>query len=445
MKGYTLIKNATVVTTDGSRKRDVLICEDRIVRVDEQINFDDAFVVDASNKVLLPGIIDAQVHFRDPGLTHKGDLVSESKAAIAGGVTTIIDMPNTLPHVLTPSILGDKYANAQNRSYCNYVFLLGLGKDNWKNWNEAEVKHLKALTDDGLYFAGPGNLLCQHPEALKEILNRFPDKVVALHCEDEDVIERNLIRQKEISGDHIPFQLHGQIRSEDACFNATSRCIEVASQTDGRLHVLHLTSGKETALFSANSDITSKRITTEVCVQNLYFSEEDYAVLGPRIKWNPSIKSKESRELLWQALLEDRIDLITTDHAPHTWEEKNKEYVNAMSGAPMIQHALLVMIDFYLDGKISLEKIVEKMCFNPAWLYQIERRGSIQEGYYADLVLLDLNEGTQVKKEDLHYACGWSPMEGKSFRSSVVSTWINGQLSYHNGQILNEPNGRPCE
>lgn len=422
----TLIKSAQVVDGKGICNCDVLI-EGQVIKAIgslQDLNVDET--IDATGFYLIPGVIDAQVHFRDPGLTWKADLFSESQAAVAGGVTTIIDMPNTIPNVISKSILDDKYAAATDRSFSNYGFLLGLNRDNWKEWSDDDLKDVLAITDDGLYFAGPGNLLCQFPEELSQIFKRFPDKVIALHCEDERIIEDNIENYIQSNGNEIDFEHHHLIRSAEACFSASQRCVELAKSTGGRLHVFHLTSGRETCLFESNPDITTKRVTTEVCVQNLLFSNDDYRTLGAKIKWNPSIKTAEDREQLWEALLDDRIDLITTDHAPHLMEEKQKPYLQSMSGAPMIQHGLLVMLDFVHQGRLSLIQLVQKMSHNPALLLGIERRGFIVEGYYADLVLVDLNARTKIGKEDLLYKCGWSPLEGMEFQGEIKRTWVNG-------------------
>ena len=427
----TLIRNAQVVQGDGVSVCDVLLEGQWIKSIGHLNNIEAEEIYDASGLILMPSVIDAQVHFRDPGLTRKGDLISESKAAVVGGVTTIIDMPNTLPNTTSLSILKDKYQRAENRAYCNYGFLLGLTKDNWREWSEEDLDGVLALTDDGLYFTGPGNLLCQFPLELSEIFRRFPNKIVALHCEDEKMIEESIAQYIQEHGREIDFSHHHWIRSAEACFTASKRCVEIARNTGGRLHVFHLTSGMETVLFEANPDVTTKRITTEVCVQNLLFCDADYERLGAKIKWNPSIKTAEDRAELWQALLDDRIDLITTDHAPHVWEEKQKPYLQCMSGAPMIQHGLQVMLDFVSQGKLSLPKLVQKMCHNPALLLGIEKRGFIREGYYADLVLVDMEKRTVVNKERLMYKCGWSPLEGMVFQGQIKRTWVNG-VSFDN-------------
>jgi len=290
-----------------------------------------------------------------------------------------------------------------------------------------------ALTDDGLYFSGKGNLMAQFPEALEQLFSHFPDTIIALHCEDERMIEENIERAKLRYGEEIPFYLHGELRSAEACYQASKRCIDLAMRTGGRFHLLHVTSGIETTLLNNQVPLEEKRITAEVCVQNLLFCEEDYHKLGRKIKWNPSIKTTDDRAQLWEALLDNRIDIITTDHAPHAWEEKQGHYTQSMSGAPMIQYALPVMLDFVQQGKLSIEKVVEKMAHNPAILYQIKDRGFIREGYYADLVLVDMHQSACVSAESILYKCGWSPLEGMTLNSSVLKTWVNGHLLYDEG------------
>ena len=429
-----LIKNVFIVSDGTITKGDVLVVNDRITLIGNQIHSDGALEIQGEDCYLLPGVIDAQVHFRDPGLTHKGDLSSESKAAIAGGVTSIIDMPNTLPNVLSFADWKKKYEIAQKKCFTNFAFLMGINTHNWRELDEKNLDDVLALTDDGLYFSGKGNLLAQYPAELRKIMLRFPDKIIALHCEDEHMIDAQLEKYKNQFGEDIPFSMHHEIRSAAACLSATQDCIGVAQETGGRLHILHLTSGKETTCLDRSTPFEQKRITSEVCVQNLLFSHEDYESLGCRIKWNPSIKTPLDRAQLWEALLDDRIDLITTDHAPHTWEEKDQPYLHSLSGAPMVQHGLNVMIDFYQQGKISMEKIVEKMCHRPAQLYGIKYRGFIREGMKADLVLMDPNHSWTVSKNNILYKCGWSPLEGKTFHHQIRSTWVNGNLVFDQGK-----------
>lgn len=430
----TLIRNVQIVSDNNIVKGDVLIDGERIHSLGNGISAEGVDeIFDGEGKFLLPGVIDCQVHFRDPGLTHKGDLISESRAAAAGGVTSFIDMPNTIPNTLTIDDLNNKYELASQKSLINFGFLMGINQQNWEQISNEDVKSMLALTDDGLYFSGKGNLLAQFPEILEKLFLKFPQTIIALHCEDEDLIEDNIQKEKAIYGEDIPFNMHGRIRSDEACYRASKRCIDLAKSTNGRFHLLHVTSGRETQLLESTIPLQEKRITAEVCVQNLLFCDEDYNRLGSRIKWNPSIKTSRDRDQLWEALLDGRIDFITTDHAPHTSEEKSGPYTQALSGAPMIQHALPVMLDFVNEGKLSIATLVEKMSHNPAIVYNIKDRGFIREGYYADLTLVDLNDPWVVAQDNIYYKCGWSPLEGNTMKSRVLRTWVNGSLVFNGG------------
>jgi dihydroorotase len=335
---------------------------------------------------------------------------------------------------LTIPIWKEKYEIAAQKCLTNFGFLLGIDQHNWKSWTYDDIAPMLALTDDGLYFSGKGKLLAQFPEQLSNLMKRFPSTIIALHCEDEGLIEQNLKEQRNIFGENIPFSQHHLIRSSEACLQATQSCIEVAKNTGGRLHVLHVTSGAEAQLFNHLIPFDQKKITAEVCVQNLLFCSDDYDHLGALIKWNPSIKTAQDREELWEALLMDKIDIITTDHAPHLWSEKEGNYVQSLSGAPMIQHSLNVMVDFHLQGRITMEKIVEKMCHRPAQLYGLKDRGFIAEGMKADLVILDTAAQWTVGKENLLYKCGWSPLEGRTFQNQVKATCVNGHWVYREGR-----------
>lgn len=439
--GTLLIRNATLVTEGQITRQDVFIQHERIAAIGTNLSQTADETIDATGLYLLPGVIDAQVHFREPGLTHKADIASESKAAIAGGVTAYFDMPNTKPNVLTPAIQQEKYQLAAGRSWANYAFLLGVNGENVNTVIQMDLQEHLAITDDGLYFSGHGNLLADNPAMLEQLFAHC-DAIIAIHSERESLIIANEEKYRAIYGDDVPVALHPIIRSEQACFEATDRAIKLAKKHDARLHILHLTTAKEAQLFRSDIPLQDKRITTEVSVHHLWFCDEDYARLGKRIKWNPAIKTAADRDGLLQALLDDRIDIITTDHAPHTWEEKDKPYFQSMSGAPLVQHALVALLEFYHQGKISLEKIVEKMCHNPAILYAIDKRGFIQEGYYADLTLVDLNKPWTVAKENLHYKCGWSPLEGTTFHSQVQHTIVNGQWVYRQGDFVGTPSGQ---
>ncbi|MFT5847510.1 dihydroorotase [Psychroserpens sp.] len=432
MKDTILIKNTTIVNEGKISHADVLISKGYIQQIgviDSQPNYK---VIDGTGKHLFPGIIDGQVHFRDPGLTHKGDLYTESKAAIAGGVTSFIDMPNTVPNILTVESLKEKYGIASKKSLANYSFFLGVNGDNIDDIIKTDTSQFIGVSDDGLYFTKKGNLLADNPETMEKLFANCKS-IIAIHSEKEAIVEKNEEAYREKYGEDIPVKFHPIIRSTEGCYDATKRAISLAKKHGARLHILHLTTEAETHLFQNNVPLQEKKITTEVSVHHLWFSDKDYDDLGMLIKWNPAIKTKQDKEGLLKALLDDRIDIITTDHAPHTLEEKQQTYFKSLSGAPMVQHTLNCMLEFYKRGLISLEKIVEKMCHNPAILYSMTNRGFIREGYYADLILVDLNSPWTVTKDNLLYKCGWSPLEGTTFQTAVKQTFVNGQLVYNNG------------
>ena len=444
MSQATLIQQVTLVNEGQIQITDVLIEGERIQKIGSIPAQDQYHLVDGRGKYLFPGVIDGQVHFRDPGLTHKADLTSESKAAIAGGVTSFIEMPNTRPNTLTLELWADKYELASTKSLANYGFLLGITADNLDEviqWDTS--KHL-AITDDGLYFTGKGNILADQPAMLEKLFAAHKG-LIAIHSEKEEIIEKNEELYREKYGENVPIACHPLIRSEQACFEATERAIGLAEKHGARLHILHLSTAKETSLFRNDIPLKDKNITTEVSVHHLWFTDKDYERLGALIKWNPAIKTQQDKDGLLAALLDDRIDLITTDHAPHTLEEKQKPYFQSMSGAPLVQHSLNCLLEFYQQGKISLEKIVEKMCHNPAILYRIKERGYIREGYFADLTLVDLNSEWTVSKENILYKCGWSPLEGTTFHSQVAMTWVNGHLAYDQGTFHEEVKGKALE
>ena len=441
MSTKTLIKNCSLVNEGQIRVADVWIEDGLIQKIGqiEDLN-DGATVLDGTGKFLFPGIIDGQVHFREPGLTHKGDLYTESKAALAGGVTSFIDMPNTSPNVLSMDILNEKYRIASEQSLANFGFFLGVNGDNLDEVIKLDTSKLLGVSDDGLYFTKKGNLLADNPETMEKLFANCK-AVIAIHSEKEQIVEENENQYREKYGENVPVKFHPLIRSEKACYEATKRAIELANKHHARLHILHLTTEAETHLFRNDIPLKDKNITTEVSVHHLWFSDIDYERLGTLIKWNPAIKTEKDKKGLLKALLDDRIDLVTTDHAPHTLEEKQKPYFQSMSGAPMVQHSLNIMLEFYKQGLISLEKIAEKMCHNPAILYHIEKRGFIREGYFADLTLVDLNTSWTVSKENILYKCGWSPVEGTTFHSSITQTFVNGNLVYNNGRFNENTRG----
>lgn len=429
-----LIKNITIVNEGQCFVSDIVFYDNLIQKIGTIKAEHDFNIIDGTGKHLFPGIIDGQVHFREPGLTHKGDLYSESKASIAGGITSFIDMPNTIPNVLTVQDLTDKYELASQKSLANYSFFLGVNGDNIDEIIKTDTSKIIGVSDDGLYFTKKGNLLADNPETMEKLFANCKS-IIAIHSEKEQIVEENEAIYREQYGENVSIELHPLIRSEKACFEATKRAIELANKHNARLHILHLTTEAETHLFRNDIPLSKKNITTEASVHHLWFSDKDYQCLGNLIKWNPAIKTEKDRQGLFKALLDNRIDIITTDHAPHTLEEKQKPYFQSMSGAPMVQHSLNCMLEFYKQGLISLEKIVDKMCHNPAILYRIEKRGFVREGYYADLTLVDLNSSWTVSKENILYKCAWSPLAGTTFQTKVIKTFVNGNLVYDNGHF----------
>jgi len=435
-----LIKNGTIVNEDSVFKSDILIQNERIIKIAKNIDsVEDCEVFDASNKMILPGVIDDQVHFREPGLTHKGNINSESRAAIAGGTTSFIEQPNTVPNAVTQQILEEKYQIANETSHANYSFMMGGTNDNLEEVLKTNPRNVAGIK----LFLGSstGNMLVDNQDVLEKIFSSTK-MLIAVHCEDEQTIRENLEKAKEQFGDDIPVTQHPVIRSAEACYKSSSKAIELAKKTGARLHVFHLSTGIETDLFRNDIPLEEKMITAEVCVHHLTFSDEDYLTKGNFIKWNPAVKSVNDREKIWEALLDDRIDVIATDHAPHTIEEKSKKYSEAPSGGPLVQHSLVAMLEFVKEGKISIEKVVEKMAHNPAKLFKIEDRGFIKEGLFADLTIVDLNDPWEVTKENVVAKCGWSPFEGKTFTSKVDSTIVNGNFAMKNGVISDEKFGQ---
>ena len=435
-----LIKNAKIVNEGNIFKSDILISGDVIVNIAENILVKDTdILINAENKLLIPGAIDDQVHFREPGLTHKATIKSESKAAVAGGITSFIEMPNTLPQTTTLKDLDNKFDLAKKDSFANYSFMFG-----GTNTNIEEIKKLDNTRVAALkLFLGSstGNMLVDNQKVLKEIFEST-NLLIAVHSEDEKIINNNLNAFKLKYGNDIPFEYHPEIRSEEACLKSTKKIIALAKKTNARLHVFHLSTKSESLLFDNSVKLKDKKITSEVCVHHLWFSDKDYTKKQSLIKWNPAIKSVDDKNALWNALNNDRIDIIATDHAPHTIQEKSKKYLECPSGGPLVQHGLVSMIQHFLNNKISLQKIVTKMCHNPADLFQIDRRGYIRKGYYADIVLLDLNSPWKVEKKNILYKCKWSPFEGIVFDSKVTHTFINGKLVFENGKFDNSFRGR---
>ncbi len=431
-----LIKNAHIVNEGTVFYGDILIEGEVIKEISSSISAksSDVYVIDAEGKYVLPGVIDDQVHFREPGLTHKATIETESRAAVAGGITSFIEMPNTVPQATTIEKLENKFEIAAKTSYANYSFMFGGTNDNLDEILKVDANKVAGLK----LFLGSstGNMLVDDPIVLEKIF-KSTNLLISVHCEDEATIKANLETYIAKYGEDIPIKCHPEIRSEEACYLSSSKAIKLAEKTGARLHVFHLSTGKETKLFSNKIPLKDKKITAEVCIHHLWFSDEDYDTKGTLIKWNPAVKSKKDRDQLWEALLDDRIDVIASDHAPHTLEEKKNVYTKAPSGGPLVQHALSAMLEMCHKEKISIEKVVEKMCHNPAILFQIEKRGFVKEGYYADLVLVDFNSPYTVKKDNILYKCGWSPFEGTTFKSRITHTFVNGNLVFENSKFHN--------
>ena len=429
----TLIKNARLVNEGKITAGDVLIKDKFIEKMASSISHPHAVISDAGGRFLLPGLIDDQVHFREPGLTHKATIYTESRAAAAGGITSFMEMPNTIPPVFTQSLLEEKYAIASRSSWVNYSFFMGASNDNLEEAMKTDLKKVCGLK----IFMGSstGNLLVDNTLVLEKFFSRFPG-LIATHCEDEETILNNLEIFKQQYGDDIPIAAHPKIRSAEACYKSSSNAVALAKKYGTKLNVLHISAAKELELFEHDIPLEKKKITAEVCLHHLWFCAEDYAALGTLLKWNPSVKTAADREALWKGLLQNQLDLIATDHAPHTKEEKNNPYLKAPSGGPLAQHSLAALLECFHNKKISLEKIVEKACHNPAVIYKIDRRGFLREGYFADLVLADLNAPWTVSEENILSKCRWSPFNGTTFRSKVQRTWVSGKLVYENGQLL---------
>lgn len=429
-----LIKNAKIVNEGRIFEGDVLIEGKFIKEIAKNISHksSNCKVIDAEGNFLIPGAIDDQVHFREPGLTHKGTIASESRAAVAGGITSFIEQPNTVPNAITQELLEQKYEIASQSSYANYSFMMGGTNDNLEEILKTNPKNVAGIK----LFLGSstGNMLVDNEDALEKIFSSTK-MLIAVHCEDEGTIKANLEKYKAEYGDDIPVTVHHLIRSEEACYISSSKAIALAKKTGARLHVFHLSTAKEMELFSNKIPLAEKQITAEVCIHHLWFSNEDYATKGNFIKWNPAVKTAADKDALWKALLNDTIDVIATDHAPHALEEKSQKYSNAPSGGPLVQHAVVALFEAYHQGKISVEKIVQKMCHNPAIIFKIEKRGFIKEGYYADLAIVNPSKPWSVSKDNILYQCGWSPFEGTNFKSRISHTFVNGQLVYENAKV----------
>ncbi len=435
----TILRNAQIVNEGHRYYADLSIRDEIIESIGGQIDLPCAREIYLNGNLLIPGCIDDQVHFREPGLTHKADIYTESRAAAAGGITSFMEMPNTVPNALTQALLEDKYAIAAKRSIGNYSFFMGVSNDNYDEvmrTNSEQVCGIKIFMG-----SSTGNMLVDNYNTLEHVFANAPT-LIATHCEDETTIKNNLAKAKERFGLEIPIEMHPLIRSEEACYLSSSFAVELAKKTGARLHVLHISTGKETGLFSNTLPLKAKKITAEACVHHLWFSDEDYTMKGNLIKWNPAVKTQEDREAIWKAVLENQIDVIATDHAPHTLEEKGQDYLHAPSGGPLVQHALLAMLEKSIQGVISIERIVEKMAHAPADLFRINKRGYIKEGYYADLVEINPTQKTAVSRNNLLYKCGWSPFEGVTFSHEISRTFVNGCMVYEGGNVIEGSNGK---
>lgn len=438
---HYIIRNAAIVNEDKILHGDVLIRNQRIEKIGtpESLISEGATVIEARGLHLLPGLIDDQVHFREPGLTHKGDLYTESRAAVAGGITSFMEMPNTNPPATTVELLEEKYSRAAEVSLANYSFFMGTTNHNVEELLKVDPKRVCGVK----IFMGSstGDMLVDHKEALEGVFSQVK-MLIALHCESDPMIKKNADEYREKMGENIPAGYHHLIRSAEACYASSSFAVELATKHNTRIHILHISTEKELSLFRNDIPMREKRITSEACVHHLWFTNEDYDHKGMLIKWNPAIKTLQDREAIRKAVNDDRIDVIATDHAPHTWEEKSKSYFNAPSGAPLVQHSLVALLEMYHQGIFTLEKIVRKTSHNVAEMFDIIDRGFIREGYAADLVLVDLNKPWNVSKENILYKCGWSPFEGQQFRSQVVTTFVNGNVVYHHGKCIEGQNGQ---
>ena len=438
-----IIRNAQIVNEGRIVTKDVLINKNRIEKIDHSIAIHKELFcneINAEGLYLLPGFIDDQVHFREPGLTHKADLFTESIAAVAGGITSFMDMPNTLPNTLTNELLEQKYALAAEKSLANYSFFMGLTKDNWEETLKTDTENVCGVTDDGLYFSKEDGIIANYPEYIEKIFANS-NTLIALHSENDAIIKKNTEKLQLQFNSDIPFEYHPTIRNEEACYSTTKELIDIAKKYGNRLHLFHISTLAETELFDCKTPLHKKRVTAEACVHHLWFSDQDYKKLGAKIKWNPAIKSEVNQKGLFDALHNGKLDIIATDHAPHTIEEKTGTYFQAMSGGPLVQHALPALLEMYHQNKLTLEMIVEKTAHNVAEIYKLKERGYIREGYYADLVLVDINQPWKVTKENILYKCKWSPFEEQVFQSKIMTTIVNGNIVYTNGVFDYTPRG----
>ena len=437
-----VLKNCKKVNEGTIEHVDVLIDNELIQKIAPSISVQNHKVIDLDGSFLLPGAIDDQVHFREPGLTHKGTIYSESRAAIAGGITSFMEMPNTKPSVLTQDLLEDKFNIGRKDSIANFSFFMGVSNDNIEEVLKTDISKVPGLK----IFMGSstGNMLVDNFQVLNNIFSNA-EGLIAVHCEDEATIRNNIQQAKETYGEDVPIHEHPNIRSHEACFKSSSLAVDLAKKYDSRLHVLHISTAKELDLFNNSLPLNKKKITSEVCIHHLSFTDDDYNKRGAFIKWNPAVKTAQDKNALWEGLLSNKLDIIATDHAPHTKEEKNNLYFSCPSGAPMVQHALPMMLQHTLDNRISIERVVEKMSHAPAICFKLKNRGFIREGYYADLVIAKPNSRWTVNKDNILYSCGWSPLEGNSLDFAITHTLVNGNIVYKNGNIIDDINGKELD
>jgi dihydroorotase len=434
-----LIKNCRIVNEGKIFESDLLIHNGRIEKIAKDISVSGAEIIDASGNFLLPGAIDDQVHFREPGLTHKGDIHTESRAAVAGGITSYMEMPNTVPNTLTQELLENKYKLASQKSLANYSFFMGVSNDNYEEVMKTNPRNVSGIK----IFMGSstGNMLVDNINVLEKIFGNS-QLLIATHCEDEKIIRDNAEKARLQYGEDVPAEIHPVIRNAEACYRSSSFAVDLAKKKGARLHILHISTALETGLFENKTPRGEKRITAEACIHHLWFDDRDYKLLGNKIKWNPAVKTKNDRDEVLKAVVDGRIDVIATDHAPHTMEEKSNSYFNAASGGPMVQHALVAMLELFRQGKLTPELIADKMSHAVADIYKIKERGYIREGYFADVVLVDTNQPWTVTKENILYKCGWSPFEGLTFNSSITHTFVNGRIVYEKGKIIEDETGQ---
>ena len=432
MSRQILIKNGKIINEGRSMNGDILVSPPYIERIDRDISEPAAEVMDAEGKLVIPGVIDDQVHFREPGLTHKGDISTESKAAVAGGVTSYMEMPNTVPQALTQELLEDKYRIASEKSWANYSFYMGVSNDNLPEVMKTDPERVCGVK----VFLGSstGNMLVDNEKILEKLFGEAP-LLIAAHCEHEPTIRKNMEKARKKFGEEVPVKIHPEIRSEEACFLSASFAVALAKRKGSRLHVLHLSTARELSLFRNDLPVTEKKITGEVCTHHLWFDDRDYERKGVFIKWNPAVKTPHDKEGLWAALLDNRLDLVATDHAPHTLDEKKNSYFKCPSGGPLVQHSLVAMLECSRQGKITPEKLVEKMCHHPALAFRIEKRGFLREGYFADIAVIDPQKTWTVNRDNILYKCGWSPFEGQEFHSRVTDTLVSGNRVFTNGSF----------